>query len=56
MLCPKCNNSHNLDERISKILKEQIQMFVTVDSIKSYLFLGLVKRRYVGIFMNTQSI
>jgi len=31
-------------------------MNVNVDSIESYLFLGLVKRRYVGIFMNTQSI
>jgi len=31
-------------------------MYVTVDSVESYLLLGLVKRRYVRIFMNSQPI
>ena len=31
-------------------------MYVTADSVESYLLLGLVKRRYVRIFMNSQPI
>ena len=31
-------------------------MYVTVDPVESYLLLGLVKRRYVRIFMNSQPI
>jgi len=36
-LCLKCKNSYNIGERLPKILKDIIHMYVIVESVGSYL-------------------